>query len=197
MSKFFLCSLIVGTAATAGAFDNRTGVEGSMVTITGCVMASDSDSFVLTHVQKAGETAATSTGAMLGASGMEPSANEVIYWLSKDSIKKMRGHVGHKVEVTGKITDVSTGTVQVKQEPGKSGPDNKIEVDARGKDASAKTDRPVATGASPLPGTKTEEKRTLPVHRIDVDTSAWSPPPAPRSRSQGGGPRGDAGRGQC
>jgi hypothetical protein len=170
MNKLFLCSLVLGVAATASAADTHTGVEGSMVTITGCVMASDSDSFVLTHVQKVGETAATSTGAMLGATGMEPSANEVIYWLSKDSIKKMRGHVGHKVEVMGKITDVSTGTVQIRQEPGKDGRDNKVEVDARGKDASGKTERPVEPGATPRPGTKTEEKRTMPVHRIDVDT---------------------------
>jgi len=170
MNKLFLCSLVLGAAATAGAADTHTGVEGSMVTLTGCVMASDSDSFVLTHVQKAGETVANSTGQVLGASGMEPSGNEVIYWLSKDSIKKMRGHVGHRVEVMGKITDVSTGTVQVKQEPGKSGPDNKVEVDARGKDASGKTDRPVEPGPSPRMGTKVEEKRTLPVHRVDVDT---------------------------
>lgn len=171
MNKLFLCSVVLGAATTAAAFDHsRTGVEGSAVTITGCVMASDSDSFVLTHVQKVGEAASASTGAVLGAGGMEPAADEVIYWLSKDSIKKMRGHVGHKVEVMGKITDVSTGTVQVKQEPGKSGPDNKVEVDARGKDASGKTDRAVEPGAAPRMGTKVDETRTLPVHRIDVDT---------------------------
>ena len=171
MKQVFLCSLALAAAATAGAFEHpRDGVEGSIITITGCVAGSDSDSFVLTHVQKVGETAATSTGAMLGATGMEPSANEVIYWLSKDSIKKMRGHVGHKVEVMGKITDVSTGTVQVRQEPGKSGPDNKVEVDARGKDASAKTDRAVEPGAPVRTGTRVDEKKTMPVHRIDVDT---------------------------
>ena len=171
MSKLFLCSLVLGAATTAGAFDHsHTGVEGSAVTITGCVMASDSDSFVLTHVQKAGGTPAPGTNAMLGAGGMEPATNDVIYWLSKDSIKKMRGHVGHKVEVMGKITDVSTGTVQVKQEPGKSGPDNKVEVDARGKDASGKTDRPVEPGPAPRMGSKVEETKTMPVHRIDVDT---------------------------
>jgi hypothetical protein len=171
MKQLFLCSVALAAAATAGAVENRTGVEGSQVTITGCVADSDSDSFVLTHVQKAGDSAGASTGgAMLGAGGMEPATSDVIYWLSKDSIKKMRGHVGHKVEVTGKITDVSTGTVQVRQEPGKSGPDNKVEVDARGKDASAKTDQPVVAAAPPRMGTKVDEKKTMPVHRIDVDT---------------------------
>jgi hypothetical protein len=172
MKQVFLCSLALAVTATAGAFEHpHDGVEGSLITITGCVAGSDSDSFVLTHVQKTGDSAGASTGgAMLGAGGMEPATSEVIYWLSKDSIKKMRGHVGHKVEVMGKITDVSSGTVEVKQEPGKSGPDNKVEVDARGKDASAKTDRAVEPGAAPRMGTKVDEKKTMPVHRIDVDT---------------------------
>jgi len=170
--KTFLAvgSVVLGlglaTAATAAAEEGK----GSVVTITGCVAGSDSDSFVLTHVQRMSPPNGPATGAMLGANGMTTEGPEVIYWLSHDSIKKMRGHVGHKVEVTGTITDVSMGTVKVKQEPGKPGPDNKVEVDARGKDASAKTDRPVEPGSAPLPGTTVEEKKTLPVHRVDVDT---------------------------
>jgi hypothetical protein len=169
MNRVLLCSVALGLAVQVGAAEQK-GVEGAPVTITGCVAGSDSDSFVLTHVQKVGEPANPAAGAALGAGGMEPATSEVIYWLSKDSIKKMRGHVGHRVEVTGKITDVSTGTVQVKQEPGKPGPDNKVEVDARGKDASAKTDRPVEPGPNPPVGMKVEKKETRPVHRIDVET---------------------------
>jgi len=168
MKKLILCSLALGVAASAGAADqNRSSVEGSPVTLTGCVMASDSDSFVLTHVQSTGDPGAPASGAVLGAQGMEAGSGEVIYWLSKNSIKKMRGHVGHKVEVTGTITDVSTGTVQVKQSPGKPGPDNKVEVDARGKDASARTDAPVEGVPA---GVKMDDKKTLPVHRVDVST---------------------------
>jgi hypothetical protein len=178
MNRVLLCSVALGLAATAGAAEHRSGVEGSPVTITGCVVASDSDSFVLTHVQKVGEMADT-TGPALGANGIEPATSEVIYWLSKDSVKKMRGHVGHKVEVTGTITDVSMGTVQVKQEPGKPGPDNKVEVDARGKDASARTDRPVEPGPQPPPGVKVEEKKTLPVHRVEVATLRMIAPTCP------------------
>ena len=62
----------------------------------------------------------------------------------------MRGHQGRKVEVTGVITDVSMGTVRVQQEPGKPGPDNRTEVDARGKEATANTDRPVGPGPASL-----------------------------------------------
>jgi hypothetical protein len=174
MNKFLAGSTVVLglIVATVGvAADPRSEeVKGSAVTITGCVAGSDSDSFVLTHVQRISPPGAPTTQAALGANGMTGGEAEVIYWLSKDSIKKMRGHVGQKVEVAGTITDVSRGTVDVKQHPGKSGPDNKVEVDARGKSASAKTDRPVEPGPAPAPGTRTEEKKTLPVHRIDVDT---------------------------
>jgi hypothetical protein len=182
MKKFFWCTLALaaGLAATVGAAgQGRSAIEGSPISITGCVAASDSGSFVLTHVQKASEPGQSTTGAVLGATGMENASGEVIYWLSKDSVKRMRGHVGHRVEVTGTITDVSTGTVQVKQEPGKPGPDNKVEVDARGKSASGKTDRPVEPGPAPRLGMKTEEKTTLPVHRIKVATVKMIAPTCP------------------
>lgn len=182
MKKFLLGTGLVlglGFAAVGAAEERSTAVKGSPVTITGCVAASDSDSFVLTHVQKASPEGMPATTAVLGAAGMEPGPGELIYWLSHDSVKLMRGHVGHKVEVTGTVTDVSTGTVQVKEEPGKPGPDNKVEVDARGKDASAKTDRPVEPGPTPLPGTKVEKKKILPVHRIDVATVRMIAPTCP------------------
>ena len=105
-----------------------------------------------------------------GANGMESGPGEVIYWLSHDSVKKMRGHAGHRVEVMGTVTDVTMGTVEITKEPGKPGRDNKVEVEARGKDASARTDRPVEPGPAPAPGTKTEEKKTLPTYRVEVET---------------------------
>ena len=109
------------------------------------------------------------TGAMSGMKDGGPS-NNVIYWLSHDSVSLMRGHLGHKVEVKGVITDLSTGTLRVKQDPGKPGPnnDNKIEVNARGKEATGKTDKPV--GAGPDAGVKSDTTTTLPVRRVKVDT---------------------------
>ena len=157
-------------AAPATADDDAA--EGTRVTITGCVADADSDDFVLTHVQKVADGAGKppTTNAVLGAEGLEPGPDEKIYWLSKDSVKKMRGHVGHKVQVTGTVTDVSTGTVKVEKEPGKTGPDNEVEVSARGKEADAETERPVDREAAPAPRVKQEKKRVLPVHRIDVET---------------------------
>jgi hypothetical protein len=168
MKTFFLGLALVGLGTLGLAADDPA--KGSHVTLRGCVAASDSDSFVLTHVQNLAGPGATTEGPSIGATGVEPATSDVIYWLSKDSIKRMRGHVGHKVEVKGTVTDVSTGTVEVKKEPGKPGPDNKVEVDARGKDASARTDRPVEPGPAPAAGSKVEKKMVKPVHRIDVDT---------------------------
>jgi hypothetical protein len=158
--------LALGT--TAAAEEPSPLVKGTIVTLSGCVAGADSDSFVFTHVERL--VPEVTTPAMLGASGMEGGEGEVIYWLSKDSVKKMRGHAGQRVEVTGKITDVSTGTVKIRQQPGKEGRDNKVEVEARGKDASAKTERPVEPGPTPPPGTKVVEKRQLPTYRVEVDT---------------------------
>ena len=164
-------ALGLGLASIAGAAQPDPTMKGSVVTITGCVAGSDSDSFVLTHVQKVAPDGVPIPNApALGAAGMEGGAGEVIYWLSKDSVKKMRGHVGQQVEVTGPITDVSMGTVKVREEPGKDGRDNKVEVDARGKEASAKTERPVEPGPPPAPGTRVEKTKTLPTYRIQVDT---------------------------
>lgn len=163
--------LALGVAAFAGAAEPDPTMKGNVLTLTGCVAASDSDSFVLTHVQKVSpDGAPIPNGQALGAHGMEGGGEEVIYWLSKDSVKKMRSLAGHQVEVTGMVTDVSTGTVKVRQEPGKDGRDNKVEVEARGKSASVKTEQPVEPGAAPPVGMKVKEKKTLPAYRIQVDT---------------------------
>jgi hypothetical protein len=166
-----LGGLVFGLAALAGAAEPDQTMKGNVLTLTGCVVASDSDSFVLSHVQKVSpDGVPIPNGQVLGAHGMEGGPEEVIYWLSKDSVKKMRGLDGHQVEVTGMVTDVSMGTVKVRQEPGKDGRDNKVEVEARGKDASGKTERPVEPGPTPPVGMKVKEKKTLPAYRIQVDT---------------------------
>ncbi len=56
----------------------------------------------------------------------------------------------------------------MKQEPGKDGPDNTVKIEAREKDATAKTDQPVASGPPAI--VKTEETKTMPVRRIKVDS---------------------------
>ena len=170
-NQLVLSSLAIGFGlATAAAAQEPTkeSVKGRTVTISGCVMTDKEDSFVLTHVQEIAGPSTTSPSATLdGMAGLKGGTPGVIYWLSSDSVKLMRGHVGHKVQVVGEITDLSTGTVRIQQDPGKAGPDNKVEVAARDKDSSGTTDKPVVSG----PGTgKTDTTQTLPVRRIKVDT---------------------------
>ena len=170
MSRYLMSGLALGLglANVAVASDNDS-VKGSPVTIAGCVVTNKDDSFVLTQVEEVSGPATTAPNATLDSmTGLKGGAPGVIYWLSEDSVKMMRGHLGHKVQVTGTITDVSSGTLKVKQEPGKEGPDNTLKVEARDKEATAKTDAPVTTG--PAPTVKTEEKKSLPVRRVKVDT---------------------------
>jgi len=168
MSRIFLTGGLVLAAGLAGAGADDPSVKGAAVTISGCVITDKENSFVLTHVQELAGPRSTVTPAVLGAKGMEGGGPEVIYWLSQDSVKLMRGHVNHKVEVTGTITDLSTGSVRVRQDPGREGRDNKVEVAARGKEATGKTEQPVTDG--PQPATKTVETKVLPVRRVKVET---------------------------
>jgi len=170
MSKFLLSGLALGLGLATVAVAQEPGkdsVKGSLVTINGCVVTGKEDSFVLTHVEEISGPTSTAPNATLdGMTGLKGGAPGVIYWLSEDSVKLMRGHAGHKVQVTGTITDVSAGTLTVKQEPGKDGPDNTVKVEARDKESSAKTDEPLVTG----PKVKSEETQNLPVRRVKVDT---------------------------
>jgi hypothetical protein len=172
-NRFLLGSLAVGLGLSTVAVAQEPGkdaLKGAEVTLTGCVATDKENSFVLTNVEEvSAPRSTTSTATPMAMSGMEGGGpNEVIYWLSHDSVKLMRGHLGHKVEVTGIITDLSMGTVRVKQEPGKAGPDNKIEVEARGKEATAETDKPVGSG--PVAVVKSDVTHSLPVRRVKVET---------------------------
>ena len=172
MSRFLLGGLALGlglATASVAQDSGKDSVKGLSMTITGCVVTGKEDSFVLTNVEEISGPTSTGPNATLDAmEGLKGGAPGVIYWLSQDSVKLMRGHLGHKVQVTGTITDVSTGTLKVKQEPGKDGPDNSVKVEARDKESSGKTDEPVVTGPPSM--VKTEGTQTLPVRRIKVDT---------------------------
>jgi len=167
--KILLNSLAmsVGIVGIASAQDAGTdSVKGMTATIQGCVVDGKDGSYVLTHVVETSGLGTPATDPTLKAmSGASGGGQEAIYWLSSDSAKLIKEHVGHKVEVTGVVTKESTGKVRVKQEPGK---ETKVEVEARGKEASAKTDKPVKP--EPATTTKSDETRSLPVRRVKVDT---------------------------
>jgi hypothetical protein len=146
--------------------------KGDAVTITGCVLAGTQDSsVVLTHVSEAAAGGGPRE-AWLGAEGMaEPGGEQqVAYWLNHESVKKVREHIGHRVEIKGHVSDVSQGSVTVDREPGKEGRDNKVVVEGRGKEATAKTEKSVTGGPAAAPGTHSEVTKPMSIHRIDVDS---------------------------
>ena len=90
----------LATVAVAQA-PGRDSVKGSLMTINGCVVTGKEDSFVLTHVEEISGPTSTGPNATLDAmAGLKGGAPGVIYWLSSDSVKLMRGHLGHKVQAT-------------------------------------------------------------------------------------------------
>jgi hypothetical protein len=180
MSKLLIGSLAIGLGLTstslAGEKASQTSsnetVKGAAMTISGCVVVDkDKDnSVVLMDVQEISGPSSVVPNPTLTGMGLTGGSLNTIYWLSSETVKLVRPHDGHRVEISGTITDVSTGTTKITQEPGKPGPDNdiKIEVSARGKEASVETEKPIIPG--PTPVTKTEETKTLPVRRIKVET---------------------------
>jgi hypothetical protein len=169
-----LAVVCAGTAAAQAPAPMPMAGKGEAVTITGCVLAGTKEnSVVLTHVIE-GAAAKETPQMWLGAEGMVTpdgaSQQQVIYWLNHESIKKMREHIGHRVEIKGEVTDVSTGTVKVDKEPGKDGRDNKVTVDGRGKEAKAKTEGDVGAGPTTAVGEHKVETTTMPLHRIKVDS---------------------------
>ena len=97
-----LLALSVAALCSTGilAADDRVPV-----TITGCVMDGEGDSFVLKNVME------KSNGTMAPTSS--------VYWLS--STKGLKSHVGHRVEVTGTFSpsrdEGKTAKVKVKEDP--------------------------------------------------------------------------------
>jgi hypothetical protein len=176
-------AMSLGFATLAAAQPVDDSVKGMNVTLSGCVATDKEDSFILTHVSEVSgpkTPVSTPTTLTIGAmSGVTGGGNETVYWLSSDSVKLMRGHVGHKVQVTGVITEVTMGTLRIKQDPGKPGAnnDNKVEVEKGDKKAGGETEAPVKPGPTPL--VKTDEKQSLPVRRVKVDSFKVLAPTCP------------------
>ena len=77
--------------------------KGSTVTLQGCVVAAEKkDTWVLTQVRE----------WPIATSDMGPHGKRY-YWIDKLS-KDLRGHGGHTIQVTGKITEVKKSEIDVK-----------------------------------------------------------------------------------
>lgn len=124
-----LIALTVALAAGAGISaasiqeqaDGKKYDKGATVTLQGCVVAAEKkDTYVLTNVRE------------------WPVANSDIgkfgkryYWIDKAS-KDMKAHLGHTIQVIGKIADVSKSEIEFK--PGESGTGLNVAIEGPGKD---------------------------------------------------------------
>lgn len=99
-------TISVSSAFAQAKHDDERAV-GSKLTINTCVeKGQKDDSFVMTH--------------LVATPAHAPSHGRVIYWL--DSVKPLRSHVGHQVQIMGTITDVDQEELEVKLgEDGKGG----------------------------------------------------------------------------
>jgi hypothetical protein len=110
-----------GVAATGQPqADGMKYEKGATVTLQGCVtQAAKADTYVLTNVSEW----PVSTSDM-GKYGKR------MYWIEKTD--KMRPHVGHTIQVIGKITDVEKSEMEIK--PGAHGDGFAVEIEGPGKD---------------------------------------------------------------
>ena len=121
-------TLILGLLTAAGMSpvaahaqaDGKKFEKGSTVTLQGCVvMAEKKDTFILTNVR---EWPLSTTD--MGKFGKR------MYWIEKTD--KMKGHLGHTIQITGKITDVEKSEMELKA--GESGNGFNVEIEGPGRD---------------------------------------------------------------
>ena len=121
-------TLILGLIGAAGVSpvaaqaqaDGKKFEKGSTVTLQGCVvMAEKKDTFILTKVQE-WPVATTDMGKF----------GKRMYWIEKTD--KMKDHVGHTIQLIGKITDVEKSEMELKA--GESGNGFNVEIEGPGRD---------------------------------------------------------------
>jgi hypothetical protein len=100
--------------------DGKKYEKGATVTLQGCVTAAEKkDTFVLTNVREW-----PIANSDMGKFGKR------YYWIEKND--QMKGHVGHTVQLIGKITDVTKSEIEFK--PGESGNGFNVEIEGPGRD---------------------------------------------------------------
>ena len=128
--KLFLTAttLILGLIGAAGVSpvaaqaqaDGKKFDKGSTVTLQGCVVAAEKkDTYMLTNVRE----------WPLAVSDMGKHGKRM-YWIEKSD--KMKAHVGHTIQVIGKITDVEKSEMELKA--GENGNGFTVEIEGPGRD---------------------------------------------------------------
>jgi len=123
-------ALIVALTAGAGLSavsaqeqsDAKKYEKGATVTLQGCVVAAEAnkDTYVLTNVRE--WPVADSDMGKFG---------KRYYWIDKAG-KDMKAHLGHTIQLVGKISDVEKSEIEFKK--GESGMGMNVEIEGPGKD---------------------------------------------------------------
>jgi hypothetical protein len=101
--------------------DGKKYDKGATVTLQGCVVAAEKkDTFVLTNVREW-----PLANSDMGKYGKR------YYWIDKGS-KEYKAHVGHTIQLIGKITDVEKSELEFKA--GENGEGMNVEVEGPGRD---------------------------------------------------------------
>lgn len=125
-------------SAAQGNMDGKQYDKGATVTLQGCVIAGDkNDTYVLGSVQE--WPPATSD---MGKHGRR------MYWIDKKG-DDMKAHLGHLVQLTGKITDVKKSEIEMEDSMKKDGLVVEIEGPGRNVETTAAN-----AGVSASHGTK-------------------------------------------
>jgi hypothetical protein len=111
----------MSSASAREQADGKKYDKGATVTLQGCVVAAEKkDTFVLTNVRE--WPVANSDMGKFG---------KRYYWIDKGS-KEFKAHLGHTVQVIGKISDVEKSEIEFKA--GENGIGTNVEVEGPGKD---------------------------------------------------------------
>jgi hypothetical protein len=128
--------------------DGNKYEKGSTVTLQGCVVAAEKkDTYVLTNVR---EWPISNTDQ--GKFGKR------FYWIDKH--KEMKDHLGHTIQIIGKISEVTKSEMEWK--PGESGTGTNVEIEGPGRDV-----RTAAANAAVNPSS-VPNKEDIPITLLKV-----------------------------
>lgn len=177
-----IATLVAGMSAAVLAQQPAMGVQagpvdGTQISLTGCIVKG-SGGFVLSDPTK-GLTVVSATitpgttGTMAPPTAAEAKVPEerLIYWLT-DEGNKLEPHVGHRVEVTGRIDgDIDAGNIEIEREAGMI----ELEVSAHGEKVTVKLPDTAAGNATATGTTGTaavDKPKDLPfkVRKLEVQS---------------------------
>ena len=165
----FTCAFTGLSAAAGEPGPNGPGIALSdKVVLTGCVVKGD-DGFLLSEAVPVTTTSTTTVATPAGTTGITttttttPPAPRMLYLLDDDD-KKLDGHSGHKVEITGEVKgDVEKGEVKVERDNGMA----KLEIKSDGRKVKAVLpEMPAAIGTAG--GDKKKVELDYLVRKLDV-----------------------------